>query len=189
MHATVFVPKGKIGVFIRKFEEYLTRDRSPGTPSHKALVESISKVRLAALESFWTDAQSFPQEPDTPFWWEVWLHESTSPHDTSQVFRSMAQAAGIEIALRELRFTERRVLLARATVRQWLAVENLADVLAELRLAKTLAGEFLKMSSRAATTAHGRWANAFGARAQSTRTHGPVLRLSWPNAGSSPCSP
>src|SRR3990167_5504000 len=63
MHGTVFVPEGKVGIFVRKFEAYAHKDDSrSGKPRNKDLVESITKIRLAALESFWTDAGEFPSE-------------------------------------------------------------------------------------------------------------------------------
>ena len=49
---------------------------------------------------------------------------------------------------REIRFPERRVLLARSSVNQWTQFDNLFDILAELRLAKRLAGEFVELPPR-----------------------------------------
>ena len=49
---------------------------------------------------------------------------------------------------KEIRFPERRVLLAQASINQLTQVANLFDVLAELRLAKRLAAEFVEMTSR-----------------------------------------
>lgn len=145
MHGTVFVPDGKIDVFVRKFEAYAKEnDKRSGKPKNKALVESISAVRLASLKSFWTDAGAFP-ETDQPLWWEVWLRDATNPHDVGQQFRERAEAVGVEVGPRELRFPERRVLLARATVQQLMEIENLFDLLAELRLAKILPGEFVTL--------------------------------------------
>ena len=148
MHATVFVLEGKVGIFVRKFEAYANQDTKKGKPRNKELAESITGVRLAALESFWTDAGEFPRKTDNPCWWEVWLREATNPHDVSDEFRERAQAAGIQVSPREIRFPERRVLLALATVEQLMAVENLFDILAELRLAKQLPGEFLELPPR-----------------------------------------
>lgn len=149
MHGTVFVPEGKVGIFVRKFEAYAHKDdpRS-GKPRNKDLAESITRIRLAALESFWTDAGAFPEETDTPFWWEVWLHEAANPYDVAAVFRERAHAVRIEIGSHEIRFPDRRVLLALATVRQWATFENLFDILAELRLAKTLAGVYAELPPR-----------------------------------------
>jgi len=150
MHATVFIPDGKVGLFVRKFEAYAdpAKDSPKGKPKNNDLVASIGHIRVAALESFWMDAGEFPKEKAQPLWWEVWLREATNPHDVGDVFRQRAQAAGVLVSQRELRFPDRRVVLARATVMQLLAIENLFDILAELRCAKVLAGEFLDLPPR-----------------------------------------
>jgi hypothetical protein len=146
MHASVFVPEGKAGLFVRKFEAYVKQ--TPGKRDHQKLVESITSIRLAAVEAFWTDAGPFPQDRDERRSWEVWLREQTNPHDVSEQFRAAAQAAGVSVSGREIRFPERRVLLVRASVAELMQVENLFDMLAELRLAKRLAGEFVEMPPR-----------------------------------------
>jgi len=149
MHATVFVPEGKVGIFIRKFEAYATENTTTDKPKNKVLVESINQVRLASLKSFWTeDTKDFPSERNRPVWWEIWLRGTVNPHDVSDEFRARAQVSGIDVSPREIRFPERRVLLARATVEQLLSVENLFDILAEVREAKVLPGEFLKLTPR-----------------------------------------
>ena len=144
-----FVPEGKVGIFVRKFEAYAHKDdpRS-GKPRNKALAESINAIRLAALQSFWTDAGNFPSEIDRPLWWEVWLRGASNPDDVAEVFRQKAKAVQIGVGPHQVRFPERRVLLALATVEQWAAFENLFDILAELREAKTLAGEFIALPPR-----------------------------------------
>ncbi len=151
MHATVFVPEGKVGVFVKKFEKYAKEDdQRSGKPKNKTLVESINAVRLGSLKSFWMDAGPFPATEE-PVWWEVWLREASNPHDVSDEFRERARAVGIEVGDREIRFPDRRILLARATVQQLIAVVNLFDILAELRLAKRLPGEFLQLPPREQT--------------------------------------
>lgn len=150
MHGTVFVPEGKIGIFVRKFEKY-TKENHPRSkserPWHKDLVESINSVRLASLRSFWTDAGDLPETKES-IWWEVWLREATNPHNVADRFRQRAQAAGVQVGQRTLRFPERFVLLARATTEQLLAIENLFDILAELRIAKLLPSEFMQLPPR-----------------------------------------
>jgi hypothetical protein len=145
MHATVFIPAGKTGIFVRKFEAYAQKDTPTGKPKNRELTESTTEIRLAALESFWTDAGAFPTERDNPVWWEVWLRDDATSNDVAAQFRTTAQAFGIDVSPREIRFPERRVLLARASINQWTQFENLFDILAELRLAKWLAGEFVSL--------------------------------------------
>lgn len=147
MHATVFVPRDKVELFVNRFEAYTKQQ--PGKRDYQELVESITGVKLAALEAFWTDAGPFPGDRNEPRWWEVWLRERTSPDDVPHQFRDAAQAVGLKLATREIRFPERRVLLAMGSIEQLLQVENLFDMLAELRLAKRLAGEFVEMPPHA----------------------------------------
>ena len=150
MHATVFIPNGKVGLFVRKFEAFAdpAKDSKKGKPANNDLVASISQIRLAALESFWMDAGNFPNDRQQPMWWEVWLQEATDLHDVVAVFRERALSVGAMVSQRSLRFPDRRVVLAKATVSQVLAIENLFDILAELRTAKILAGEFLDLPPR-----------------------------------------
>ena len=148
MRAAVFIPDGKLSYFIRRFEAYCNKNRPSGKPWNQKLAESITAIRLAALESFWTDAGKFPAERDKAVWWEVWLREASNPRDVGDHFREVAQAVGIQVGTRELHFPERRVLLARASVNQLAAVGNLFDILAELRAAKLLPSEFLELPPR-----------------------------------------
>jgi hypothetical protein len=144
MHATVFIPEGKLGIFIRKFEAYCAKDTPGGKPKNRELVESIGQIRLASLESFWTDTGTFPTD-DQAHWWEVWLQDTNDTLDVVVEFKRRAGEAGVFVAERQLRFPERRVLLAKATVAQLVVVKNLFDVLAELRLAKLMTSEFLQL--------------------------------------------
>lgn len=146
MHATVFVPDGKMGFFIKRCEEY-ARDETGGNtprPKHQVLVESISQIRLASLKSFWSDAGPFPVEDDTQRWWELWL-SSVADSNVAETFRAEAEPLGITVANENLRFPERMVVLARATTRQLKWIVNLFEYLAEVRLAKLLPSELLEL--------------------------------------------
>ena len=145
MHGTVFVPQSKAGLFIKRFEQYANEDTGSGKPKRKDLVASIAAIRLATLSSFWTDAGQLPETDDVR-WWEIWLREATNPHDVDEVFRQRAEVANVHVGSYTLRFPERLVVLARGTVSQLLSIENLFDILAEIRLAKVLSGEYLQLS-------------------------------------------
>ncbi|HND56485.1 MAG TPA: hypothetical protein PLV92_28900, partial [Pirellulaceae bacterium] len=53
--ATVFVPDGKLGYFVKRFEEYARQDTRSGKPKHADFVERVATVRLASIEALWTD--------------------------------------------------------------------------------------------------------------------------------------
>ena len=79
MQATVFVPDGQLDTFLTKIEAYQNEETTPrrpgGTahPKNKDLVESISDIKLAALETLWTEEQiPFPAGDERRVW-ELWL--------------------------------------------------------------------------------------------------------------------
>src|SRR6478752_3547390 len=143
--ATVFVPDGKIKYFLKRFEEYATKQTKNGTRSHKSLVESIARVQLATLHALWTDAPEEYPEKDELMWWEVWLRSS----DGSEVERMQAFCRQLELPVgrERLTFPDRVVLLVKATPLQLSASIDVRNDFAEIRRAKETADDFLKMSS------------------------------------------
>ena len=65
MQATVFVPDGKLELFLKKVTAYRDEDTAPrqergvARAKNQDLVESISDIQLAALEALWTE-ESLP---------------------------------------------------------------------------------------------------------------------------------
>ncbi|MCC5916130.1 MAG: hypothetical protein JJU02_02260 [Cryomorphaceae bacterium] len=75
--ALVYVPNGKEGHFIKKIQDYQTKNfRDTENPLNADLVNSIEDVSIALLEGLWTDnPQLIPT--DTAKWCEVWLNVNT----------------------------------------------------------------------------------------------------------------
>jgi len=143
---TVFVPEGKLQVFERKLTAYLDSKKltKEGNRHHEILVNSIERIRRAVLEDLWTDPlRDFPSEGGT-LWWEVWARS----HSGADRFREHARRLEIVTGQQTLRFPDRSVLLAQATVEQMTLSVELLDSLAELREARSLAVEFLQMDHR-----------------------------------------
>ncbi len=128
--ATVFVPDQQVDSFLRKFEEYATENTPGGKPRNQKLVERIADLRLATLEAFWTEeADSFPS-PDERTWWELWLRERDG---VEARVASFAEQTDVTVGQSRLIFSERRVMLIRATARQLASAMGVLDDLAELR--------------------------------------------------------
>lgn len=146
--ATVFVPEGKLQVFEKKLTAYLDAERltKEGSRHHEALINSIERIRRAVLEDLWTDpVRDFPKERGL-LWWEVWVRNQGADR-----FREHARRLEIDAGERTLRFPDRAVLLARATVEQMTLSVELLDSIAELREARSLAIEVLQMDHRGET--------------------------------------
>ncbi len=137
--ATVFVPEGKLGYFISRFEAYATEETKSGAPKHANFVERIAAVRLATIEALWTgDPDEFPP-PDQVVWWEVWLRHRDG-EELARLAR-MAESLPIRVGDRHLVFDDRTIVLVQATAEQLASALDLLDDFAELRPAK-VATEF-----------------------------------------------
>jgi hypothetical protein len=133
--ATVRVPYGKLDVLQRLIDSYRSSESRSGAPRHQELIDSITEIREAAIEAFWTEQRPMPPM-DTDAWWEAWLH--TGPRgDEREVIRGRFQEAatqlGIHIAQEEVSLPESTVLLIRASRRQLSRSLELLNCLTELR--------------------------------------------------------
>lgn len=157
--ATVFIPYSKISIFIRKIDAYLTkegsyRDRTTGEvrstgPKNASLLEGISEVRIAVLNSFWTDDSPLP-DPNEDRWWEIWIRSGTKPeHRDSNLQRFIANSdqAGLSIKGTPLLFPEQTVILVYGKGLSIAASQPLLSSLAELRTPPISAGFFAELGN------------------------------------------
>ncbi|HJZ57165.1 MAG TPA: S8 family peptidase [Gemmataceae bacterium] len=150
--ATVFIPYGRVNYFTSKFEQYLTEHvRGGSQPKNQKLVESISEIRRAVLESFWTDATEVLPRPGQAIWWEVWLRTPSASEVGSNIFRSEANRIGLSVGPRQISFPDRTVLIAFGTREQLAESVELLDVVAELRRAKECPTAFIETTPREQT--------------------------------------
>ncbi|HMV67234.1 MAG TPA: S8 family peptidase [Myxococcota bacterium] len=169
MLATVLVPDGKLVVFEKLVEQYTTEQTARGRPKNAPLVANIAEIRLAVLESLWTDAGDLP-DLATPIWWEVWLRQT----DTSlSTFRQLAGQHGIRVGDRHLQFVDRQVVLVYASGEQLRSSVGLLDTLAELRRAKELASFFDALPAREQAD----WTRALSAGAPAVSIDAPAVCL------------
>ena len=140
--AVIHVPAGRLNYFVKLVEQYLTAQVASGKPKNQKLIESISRIRLATLRSFWTDdGVEFPLA-DKAIWWEVWLRASgdQSPWDS---FALLAEQAGLGLGKETIRFPDRLVGLCYGTPDQLSSAAEILDMLAEARRAKENPAAFI----------------------------------------------
>jgi hypothetical protein len=143
--ATVFIPDGKLGYFLKRIEQY-EETATLESPRHRDLVDRIESIGVASLEQLWTDSTSeFPTSDDI-VWWEVWLRRRDGQE--SQRFRAFAEQRQLEVGPRILAFTDRTVVLVRASRAELANALDVLDDLAELRLPRTSV-EFIAMEPAA----------------------------------------
>ncbi|MGH8660116.1 MAG: S8 family peptidase [Gammaproteobacteria bacterium] len=139
--ATVFVPEGKLAHFLNKITAYKDEDTRKGKPKNKPLVESISHIRLAALEALWTDPADLFPAPSEVIWWEVWLRNSEQMNYEA-FLRDHAEQLGMSVSKEAIHFLDRTVLLVRGTPEQMSRSVHLLASFAEVRKAKDTAAFF-----------------------------------------------
>lgn len=142
--ATVYVPEGSLGFFLKRFDEYATVDTEKGNRKHADLVERIAGLRLATIEALWTDDPGEFPEPDRQVWWEVWLRRSDG--EEANRLRAFGGLAGFDVGIRQLVFDNRVIVLVRATAAQLSSTLDIIDDFAELRAAHTNSAFFVQLS-------------------------------------------
>jgi hypothetical protein len=128
--ATVFVPDGKLGYFLRRLNDYaITATAEQG--KNRNLVDRIASISLASLEQLWTDGpEDFP-DPNELAWWELWLRR-TDGHERERV-EAFAERIGARVGRLTLGFPDRMVVLLEATAEQLATALSVLDDVAELR--------------------------------------------------------
>lgn len=142
--ATVFVPEGKLVAFEKLILAYLdeNEDKKNG-PKNSKLLNAITEIRAATLQSLWTDtSDELPKADAETLWWEVWLPVKNNRQAVTEQFREMAASLGFRLAEGELIFPERTVLLVHGSVGQMKRSMMTLNSIAELRRAKETADFF-----------------------------------------------
>jgi hypothetical protein len=139
--ATVFIPEGKVGSFLKTFTTYAKPTAAaPKERRHHDFVDRIASVRLATLRALWTDDPSaYPGERDV-IWWEVWLRRTDGKE--LQRVAEFAKRTKCTLGRRHLTFDDRIVVLVYAAPSALASALDVLDDVAELRKAKELAGFF-----------------------------------------------
>lgn len=140
--ATVYIPKGKEGYFVRKIQAYQSENTRSGNPRHARLVSSIEDVRLTLLEGLWTDP-SHLIPTDEAKWCEAWLRVETEGNkEQEQIERFTCTADRLQIERKNnyVLFPERAVLLINASREQLINLMLSSDLIAEFRKGQEAAG-------------------------------------------------
>ncbi|MBQ4844879.1 S8 family peptidase [Pseudoalteromonas sp. MMG005] len=141
--ALIFIPEERRGTFHKKLEQYLDpskdgkhNDEGVSFPRNHTLIDSIEEIRLANLESFWTDpAELFPTNREVQVWWELWL-KKTVDGDANEIAQTLANRINGRIGNTSITFFNSTVVLLKASVNELEKAPELISNLEELRKAK-----------------------------------------------------
>lgn len=152
MQATVYVPEGKLELFLKKIATYRDEnttprsERSVARPKNQDLVESISNIQLAALEALWTeDTLPFPNREATVTW-EVWLRRDRGIDHLARL-HGYAEHFGLIVGDQVLTFVDRTITLVVGTANNLARSIDILGMIAEVRLPKLTAAFFTDMTA------------------------------------------
>lgn len=155
--ATVFIADRVRGKLLKKLKDYADpskdragrKDKSKLTPRNNRLFASINDIKLAIIESFWTESSKDLMPPtDEKQWVEVWLNSSAD--DEIGRFRNTLDEFGIREheSERILSFPERAVLAVHADANDLATLIAHSDQVAEFRAAHEPATPLVTASNR-----------------------------------------
>lgn len=175
--ATVFVPDGKIEFFLKRIESYRDNDNAPNesgvaTPKNKDMAESVANIRLAALEALWTDEGHLFPDPTQDATWEVWLRKSDQL-DHLERLRGFAAGHDLTVSQESITFVDRVIVLVSGKGRDLARSADILGSIAELRLAKTTAEFFTRMSAIDQQA----WVDDLAGRLQQPQANAPYICL------------
>ena len=150
--AQVFVPDGKLQLFLNKIIAYRDEMTTPRTetgvprPKNQDLVEGIADIKLAVLTSLWTDDfVAFPGQ-DELVSWEVWLRRSEEIDYLARL-RAHAEALNLTVGVQAISFIDRTVVLVRGTAANLSRSVELLSAIAEVRAPQTSVAFFTEMTA------------------------------------------
>lgn len=153
--ATVYIPKGKESVFIKKIDDYLSCDTKKGNPKNKDFVESIEKISEAFLDAFITTPKKNELSAEKK-WYEIWLSFDSESVENSKVFdkncettlKEFANNNNLELMDEYLTFSERKVCLLKASKDDLIELLCEVDNLAEIRETSNVSSFFLNLTPK-----------------------------------------
>ena len=162
--ATVYIPYNKYEFFLKKIEQYLTKETSSkGKPKNKNLIESIEEIQLAVLESFWQDDKALIPKDNESVDCEVWLRinlQSMNGEKNDNLEQQINKFFKICDILNKnnknkikykkehiISFPERAVVLIKANKKHLISIIKNSDQIAEFRRAKETARFWLEQSN------------------------------------------
>jgi len=165
--ATVFIPDGTLGYFLRRIEQYESTIAA-ARPRNREMVDRVRSIGLASIEQMWTDEPAEFPTTDDKVWWEVWLRYRDG--EEMQRLRDFAGQAHLELGPRALAFTDRVVALLSATRSQLASALDVLDDLAELRRPR-ISAEFVALQP---AQDQADWANELLARTEAAPDGSPA---------------
>lgn len=131
--ATIFIPKDKSSVLMRKLNEFENTLATQEVPTNSDLVRSIETINEANVESFWYGAiEDIPNE-ESKTWCEVWLRTENNTNSVYSDFKSLLEFFNIQYKNELIEFPERIVMMIYVNYNDLIALLQSSNQIAEFR--------------------------------------------------------
>lgn len=144
--ATVFVPISKRSQFLNKINDYASRETQKGNPRNAKLINSVSDIRLAVVESFWHPHERSMIPRDDKEWVELWI--STEQNESIESITALLESLNIESAEGIIAFPERIVKLILVSGADIGQLIHASDDIAEFRVSQNVASFYIELENR-----------------------------------------
>ena len=151
MKATVYIPEGKEEFFIKRMDAYASETTKSGKPKNQDLIGSIENIKLALVDSFWTDKlESLPT--DTAINCEIWLRYEIKKTDSEpwnsveEEFHNICDELMVSVEKnKKILFPERIVKMITANREGLKALISSCEYITEIRRAEEPASFFTQL--------------------------------------------
>ena len=154
MKATVYIPEGKEDFFIKRMDAYASETTKSGKPKNQDLIGSIENIKLALVDSFWTDKlETLPT--DIAINCEIWLRYEVKKTDSEpwnsveEEFHNICDEIGVSVDKnKRILFPERIVKLITANREGLKSLITSCEYITEIRRAEQPASFFTKLDRK-----------------------------------------
>lgn len=150
--ATLFIPNGAENVFLKKIDQYLDseKDTKKGNPKNMKLINGISNIQSARLESFWIGKTEDIPKNSVKKWCEIWVQNKIKNigKNLDEEFVNKCKELSLEMKDGKIEFEERSVYLVKANEKELKTLIELTNIVTEIRLAPETASFFMGLSNK-----------------------------------------
>lgn len=154
MKATVYIPDGKEDFFIKRMNAYAFETTRSGKPKNQDLIGSIENIKLALVDSFWTDNLEF-LPTKTAINCEIWLRYEVKKTDSEpwksveKEFHDICDELNLNVDKdKKILFPERIVKLITANREDLKALITSCEYITEIRRAEEPASFFTRLDRK-----------------------------------------
>ncbi|ELQ6038563.1 S8 family peptidase [Cronobacter sakazakii] len=144
--ANVSVPVEGFSKLDKILQEYATENTKKGNPKNQPFIESISNIEYGNFRALWFSQEEFPKDIYKVQDVELWLDSSDiDEYLLVEKFEKICGQLGIIVKQGTLTFKDRIVKIVCASMHDLMLVQQLTELISEIRPSKAVSVDFLDL--------------------------------------------